>query len=64
MTATTSKAFVALANKLENRELLHDAIKRKVPRPQDTDWKRNLHSSNRRRHTVRNAVIAAIRGVV
>ncbi|MDW8332569.1 MAG: transposase family protein [Cyclobacteriaceae bacterium] len=64
MPAVTNEAFVALANRLENKELIHDATEREVPRPQDADRQKDLYSGKKKRHTVKNAVIATMMGLV
>lgn len=62
--ATTQEAFMALANKLENKELLHDATEREVPRPKDTERQKELYSGKKKRHTIKNALIATMMGMV
>jgi len=64
MPATTNEDFQALANKLENKELLHDGTEREVPRPQDMDAQKDMYSGKKKKHTVKNAVIATMLGVI
>lgn len=64
MPATTDEAFQTLANNLENKELLHDGTEREVPRPQDMDAQKALYSGKKKKHTVKNAVIATMLGMI
>jgi hypothetical protein len=64
MPATTGGAFQALANRLENKELLHDGTEREVPRPQDMDAQKDLYSGKKKKHMVKNAVIATMLGMI
>ncbi len=64
MPATTNEAFQVLANKLQTKELLHDRTEREVPRPQDQDAQKDLYSGKKKKHTVKNAVIATMLGAI
>lgn len=64
MPATTNGAFQELANKLQAKELLHDGTEREVPRPQNQDAQKDLYSGKKKKHTVKNAVIATMLGAI
>lgn len=64
MPATTNNAFQELTKNLETKELLHDGTEREVPRPQCQDAQKNLYSGKKKKHTVKNAIISTMLGVI
>ncbi|MEZ4772830.1 MAG: transposase family protein [Bacteroidia bacterium] len=56
-----------LQTALENqsgKELLHDGSEREVPRPQDTEQQKAQYSGKKKKHTVKNAFLATMLGVI
>jgi DDE superfamily endonuclease/Helix-turn-helix of DDE superfamily endonuclease len=64
MPARTNEAFQKIANQLDSQELIHDGTEREVPRPQNEEAQKDQYSGKKRRHTVKNAVIATMIGTV
>lgn len=44
--------------------LIHDGTEREVPRPADPDLQREYYSGKKKRHTVKNAVITCMAGLI
>jgi flagellar biosynthesis chaperone FliJ len=60
MPATTAEqlqAKLALIDKKEDKQLLHDGTEREIPRPQNEDDQKEFYSGKKKKHTVKNAVI-------
>jgi DDE superfamily endonuclease len=64
MPARTDSAFQRKVKALKVKELIHDATEREVPRPQDEEAQKDQYSGKKRRHTIKNAVIATMFGMV
>lgn len=58
--AQTNEDFQELATKecSDNKVLLHDGTEREVPRPVDDDEQKDHYSGKKKKHTLKNAVIA------
>lgn len=45
-------------------ELSHDGTEREIPRPSDPDLQKEHYSGNKNKHTVKNAVITCMAGLI
>ena len=64
MPARTDSGFQAILKNLKGNELLHDGTEREIPRPQDSDAQKEQYSGKKKRHTVKNAIIATMMGTI
>lgn len=45
-------------------ELIHDGTEREIPRPSDPDLQKEYYSGKKKKHTVKNAVITCMAGII
>lgn len=65
--AFTGKDLESLYSRMDDADLailLHDGTEREVPRPSDSEAQTDLYSGKKKRHTVKNGVIATFLGAV
>lgn len=62
--ARTDTGLQVALNNLEDKELLHDGSEREVPRPQHKEKQEEQYSGKKKKHTVKNAFIATMFGVI
>ena len=58
MPATTEKELLEQLNTDEEKILLHDGTEREIPRPVDEDEQKENYSGKKKRHTLKNGLIA------
>ena len=64
MPARTNAEFQTILKTFEDKELIHDGSEREVPRPQDKDLQENQYSGEKKKHTIKNAFVASMFGVI
>lgn len=67
MPASTRKELEAVYEKMNSEEiavLLQDGSEREIPRPSDPDVQEDKYSGKKKRHTVKNAVITTLAGII
>ena len=64
MPARTNAEFQTILKTFEAKELIHDGSEREVPRPQDKDLQENQYSGKKKKHTIKNAFVASMFGVI
>ena len=64
MPARTNTEFQTILKTFEDKELIHDGSEREVPRPQDKDLQENQYSGKKKKHTIKNAFVASMFGVI
>lgn len=66
--ATTMKEFKKLLDERGGADtvhkLIHDGTEREIPRPSDPDLQREYYSGKKKKHTVKNAVITCMAGII
>lgn len=65
--ASTEKDLESLYGRMDDADLsilLHDGTEREVPRPSDSEAQTDLYSGKKKRHTVKNGVIATFPGAI
>lgn len=64
MPSGDEKAFESKLKTLKDKELVHDATEREIPRPQDSEAQKENYSGKKKKHTVKNAIIATMTGLI
>ena len=67
MPASNKKELAAVYEKMDAEEisvLMHDGSEREIPRPINSDQQKDMYSGKKKRHTVKNAVITTMTGII
>lgn len=64
MPSRSDEGLQSKIKELENKELIHDGTEREIPRPQNNDKQKDNYSGKKKRHTLKNAILASMTGII